>query len=143
MVYKNKKLMMVVLLLGILTLLYFTFRFREIEYSLFGLIGVVWASILYILALFEYFLVEDTKITHVYRLGLKKDEVKWQNIKRVFIISDSYFKAIRIDYGEFIEKDMVINSGIKGYRELIKIILDKTKNNPDISVDKRLDDFLG
>ena len=142
MIYKNKKNMMILLLIGICVFLYFTYQFKEIEYRVFGTIVVIWSSILYVFAIFEYYKIDDEKIIHVYRLGYKTDEIYWKDVNRIFIFSDSYVKGIRIDCVLFSGSSMVINSGIKGYNELVKTIIDKIKDNPNISIDQRLDKFL-
>lgn len=141
MFYKNKKSMMAILLLAILALLYFTYQFKGIEYRVFGTIGVIWASIIYVCTLFEYYKIDDTKIIHVYRLGLKKEEICWEDINKVFIISNGYFKAVRIN-SRISGKCMIINSGIKGYNRLLKAVIDRTEENFNIAIDKRLHDFL-
>lgn len=142
MTYRNKRNMMIIILIAIVALLRFTYQFKAIEYRVIGTIGVIWASIQYIFTLFEYYRTDNFQITHVYRLGLKRDEVYWKDIKRVYIISDHFFKAIKIDYGTFSENSMVINSGINGYEDLVRIILDRTQDNLNISLDRRLNDFF-
>jgi hypothetical protein len=142
MVYKNKKTMMIVLFIMIGILLWVTYKLKAIEYRVFGTIGVIWASIQYVFTLFEYYKIDNNHITHVYRLGLKQDEVHWKDITRVYIVSERFFKAVKIDYGTFSGSSMVINSGIRGYKELVKTILVRTKDNRNISLDLRLDVFL-
>lgn len=47
-----------------------------------------------------------------------------------------------MDHGSFADSGMVINSGIKGYEEIIRIMLDKTSDNPGMAVDIKLKEFL-
>lgn len=140
MIFRNKKIYMISIIFLVFLFLYLPFRSHKIGNIIFGVAGFLWLFILYIFAIFEYYKVDDNKITHIY--GFKKDEVLWKDIKRVFILPNSLFKVIRIDYGMLSEKNMLINSGVKEYKELVKIIIDKAKENPNISIEKRLIEFL-
>ncbi len=142
MIYKSKKTAAIIYFFVLIGFLYFSYNINEFGWRIFCLVFGVWASIMYIFAVFEYYKVDETKIIHVYRLGLKKDEVLWKDICRVYVFGTGFFKAIRIDYGMFGENDMIINTEIKGYKQLVKTILHNTENNPDVSIDIRLDDFL-
>lgn len=140
MVYKNKKSAILISSIILIGYFIFIFQFNSIAYRVFGITGGVWIVFYYISAVFEYYKVDDTKIT--YRSRLKKHEVFWKDICRVYITDTGLFKEIRVDYGFLGENNILISSTIKEYKELIKTIICNTENNPDISIDIRLDDFL-
>jgi len=140
MVYKNKKSVILILLMILIVYFIFVFQFNSIAYRVFGIVGGVIGSIMYIFALFEYYKVDDTKIA--YRSRLKKHEVFWKDICRVYITGEGFFQAIRVDYGMLGENNIIIGSSIKEYKQLVKTILHNTEKNPDVSIDIRLDDFL-
>lgn len=138
--YKNKTSILILLFLLIASFGVIAYLDSRIEYKLFVVIVTFFSSIFYIFALFEYYKVDENKLIHVNKLGLQKKEVFWKDINSIYIYPDKYFKAIRISYGTL--NEIVINTGVKNYKELIKIILHKTKNNLNISIDKRVDDFI-
>lgn len=143
MIYKNKKIFMLSIIFTIVFLLYLPYKSNKIEYMLFGIIGFVWTSILYIFAVFEYYEVNEKSLIHAKKMGFEKNEALWKDINSIYLYPNGYFfKAVRLKYGTLNEKEIVINTGVKNYKELIKIVLDKTKDNPQISVDIRVHELL-
>lgn len=142
MVCRNKLTIMIILLAGILTLFYFSMQFKAIEYKVFGLAGVILSTILYIINIFEYYVIDDEKITYVSKLKFKKEEIPWKDINRLTSCSDRYISAIIINYGGLYGKNIVISSWINRYNEIISIAVNKAKDNKGVLIDNKLYDYI-
>ncbi|EQB88354.1 hypothetical protein J2Z44_003349 [Clostridium punense] len=142
MIYRSKLTIMITLLLGILTLLYFSMQFKMLEYKIFGIIGVVISSIMYIINIFEYYVIDGEKIIYISRLKHKREIVHWKDVNRLISCSDRFVSAIIIEYGTLGGKNIIINSWIKGYSKIIDIAIQKTKCNKDIVVDSNLYNYI-
>ncbi|WP_102401611.1 hypothetical protein [Haloimpatiens massiliensis] len=140
MVYRTKKSSLIVCFFILIGFLYFIYNMNGIAWKIYGICFWLYALSIYISMLFKYYKIEDTRI--IYNSGIKKHEIPWKDICRVYITGTGVLEAIRADYGVFGENDMIINKEIKGQKDLVKTILEKTENNPNISIDRRLDDFL-
>lgn len=135
--YRNKTSLMIISPLLILLFGYIAYIDNRVMYKVFLLAGIVSLSVIYIFAIFEYYMVEESKLIHVNRLGFQKKEVSWNEINSMYIFPKGYFKAVRISYGMLNEEEIVINAGVKNYKEL-----DKTKGNPKIVIDKKILELL-
>ncbi|WP_102401605.1 hypothetical protein [Haloimpatiens massiliensis] len=140
MIYRTKKTSLIVCFFIIIGFIYFINSIDDIMWKILGACNGIFMLVMYVFAIFKYYKVEDARI--IYNSGIKKHEILWKDICRVYITGEGVFAAIRVDYGLFGENDMVIGRDIKGQKELVKTILEKTENNPNISIDRRLDDFL-
>jgi len=140
--YKNKTSILIILFLVIILFGVIAYLDNRIEYKIFIIIVTFFSTIFYILAIFEYYRIDENKLVHVINFGIQKKEVNWRDIKSIYIYPNKYFKSIRIRYGMLNENEIVINTAVKNYKELIKIILERTKDNPNISIDQRVDDFI-
>lgn len=109
----------------------------DISYKIFVMIGAIWSSILYIFSLFEYYKVTDDRIIFVSRLGMKKKEAYFTNIYKIYVYPDKLIKAVRIEYGTLGGNEIVVNSGIKDYKKLIRIIIERSEGSPNRLIDKR------
>jgi len=57
-------------------------------------------------------------------------------------VNNKLVKAIRVDYGSYSEKSIIINNSHINYKELVAYVYDKAKDNRGFSVDYRvLDDI--
>lgn len=109
----------------------------DISYKIFVMIGAIWSSILYIFSLFEYYKVTDDRIIFVSRLGMKKKEAYFTNIYKIYVYPDKLIKAVHIEYGTLGGNEIVVNSGIKDYKKLIRIIIERSEGSPNRLIDKR------
>lgn len=141
--FKNKASGMILILFVIIINYIIAYFVSEIEYKIFVILYTTWASIMYIFTIFEYYEVNEESLIHIKKLGFEKKEALWKDINSIYLYPNKYFiKAIRLRYGTLNEKEIVINTGVKNYKELIKIVLDKTKDNPQISVDIKVHELL-
>lgn len=142
MVYRNKLIVMIMLFLGIITLLYFSLEFKMLEYKVFGMIGVVITSILYLVSAFEYYIVDNEKVTYISRLKFKKETIYWRDVNRLTSCSDKYVSAIIIECEYLGGRSITINSWVSGYRKIIDSAIARTKDNKNISIDNQLYNFI-
>ena len=140
--YKNKTSILIILLLLIISFGTIAYLDNRIEYKLFLSVITIFSLILYMFAIFEYYTIDESKLVHANKLGFQNKEVNWKDIKSIYLYPAKYFRAIRVRYGLLNENEIVINTGVRDYKEIIKIILEKTKNNPNISIDQRVDDLI-
>lgn len=140
--FKNKVSSMILLLLLIIVNYSIAYSISKIEYKIFIILYTTCASIMYIFAIFEYYQVSEKGLTHVKKLGFQKKEVFWKDINEIFVQPNKYFKAVVIQYGMFNANYIVINAGVKDYKKLVKIVLDRTKDNPKTVVDSKIDELL-
>lgn len=136
--FKNRISTMIVYLLAIILFIVVAYLDNRMEYKVFIIIVVTLSSILYIFAIFEYYLVDENKLIHSNTFNFKPKEVLWRDIKSIYVYPVKYFKTIRISYGMLNENEIVINTSVKNYKKLVEVILDKTKDNPNIEIDKKV-----
>ena len=142
MIYRCKKIMLIVTLAAIAGLLWLSLNSRAIEYKIFLMIGVIITSVQYVFALFEYFIIEDDKITRVRKFGTKKEVMYWKDVTIVTVLTYKLFKGIILRSNELEAYDMVISDTIKGYRDIVRIVYERTKDNPDVFIDVRIKELL-
>jgi len=134
------------MILSLLALVVFGYCFiylqESMEYKVYGIVSVVILSILYIFVVFEYYQINEESIVHVKKMGFERKEAFWKEINQIYVQPNDIFTAVEIRYGRISENSIVINAGVKNYKELVKIVLDKTKNNPKISVDIKIHKLL-
>jgi len=129
-------------LVSILGVLWISWNDKEIAYKIFGTIVAFIASVQYVFALFEYFTIEDDKITRVRRFGTKKAVMYWKDVTIVTVLPYKLFKGIILRSNELKAYDMVISDTIKGYRDIVRIVYERTKDNPDVFIDVRIKELL-
>ncbi|WP_238902303.1 MULTISPECIES: hypothetical protein [unclassified Clostridium] len=100
------------------------------------------SSIFYLVAVFEYFQVEEDRLIYVNPLGMIRKEIPWTEIVRIYVYSDNVLKAVKIGYGTLTEREITIDFVTKDYKRLIKMVLDKVEGNEKVSIDIRIDDFI-
>ena len=142
MIYRYKKIMLVIGLALIAGLLWLSWYTKEIGYKIFLMIGVIISSVIYVFALFEYFIIEDDKITRVRKFGTKKEVMYWKDVTIVTVLTYKLFKGIILRSNELEAYDMVISDTIKGYRDIVRIVYERTKDNPDVFIDVRIKELL-
>jgi len=114
--------MLIVTLAAIVGLLWLSLNSRAIEYKIFLMIGVIITSVQYVFALFEYFIIEDDKITRVRKFGTKKEVMYWKDVTIVTVLPYKLFKGIILRSNELEAYDMVISDTIKGYKDIVRIV---------------------
>ena len=88
---------------------------------------------------FEYFLVEQDRLVHVKWFGRVKQDIYWDKVGRMFYSANNKMvKAIKVDYGDFLERCIIFNNSLIGYKELAAHIYNKAKDNPDFSMDSQV-----
>ncbi|WP_346920439.1 hypothetical protein [Clostridium sp. UBA7339] len=142
MIYRCKKIMLIVTLAAIAGLLWLSLNSRAIEYKIFLMIGVIITSVQYVFALFEYFIIEDDKITRVRKFGTKKEVMYWKDVTIVTVLPYKLFKGIILRSNELEAYDMVISDTIKGYKDIVRIVYEITKDNSDVFIDVRINELL-
>ncbi len=142
MIYRRKKIMLIVTLAAIAGLLWLSLNSRAIEYKIFLMIGVIITSVQYVFALFEYFIIEDDKITRVRKFGTKKEVMYWKDVTIVTVLPYKLFKGIILRSNELEAYDMVISDTIKGYKDIVRIVYEITKDNSDVFIDVRINELL-
>jgi hypothetical protein len=142
MIYRCKKIMLIVVLVAIAGLLWLSLNSRAIEYKIFLMIGVIITSVQYVFALFEYFTIEDDKITRVRKFGTKKEVMYWKDVTIVTVLPYKLNKGLILRSNVFESYDMVIGFEIKGYRDIARIVYERTKDNPDVFIDIRIKELL-
>ncbi len=142
MIYRCKKIMLIVTLAAIVGLLWLSLNSRAIEYKIFLMIGVIITSVQYVFALFEYFIIEDDKITRVRKFGTKKEVMYWKDVTIVTVLPYKLFKGIILRSNELEAYDMVISDTIKGYKDIVRIVYEITKDNSDVFIDVRINELL-
>ncbi|WP_238907471.1 hypothetical protein [Clostridium sp. YIM B02506] len=141
--FKNKKRFIPSIVLIGLIFLYLPYKMQKSEYIIFGAISFIVCLIFYLFAIFEYFKVEKDKIVYVNPLRRIRKEIPWNEVIRIYVLNPKgIFKAARIGYGIFGGKEITINAGLKDYKKLIKMVLDKVEGNEKVSIDVRIDDFI-
>jgi len=134
--------MLIVTLAAIAGLLWLSLNSRAIEYKIFLMIGVIITSVQYVFALFEYFIIEDDKITRVRKFGTKKEVMYWKDVTIVTVLPYKLFKGIILRSNELEAYDMVISDTIKGYKDIVRIVYEITKDNSDVFIDVRINELL-
>jgi len=134
--------MLIVTLAAIVGLLWLSLNSRAIEYKIFLMIGVIITSVQYVFALFEYFIIEDDKITRVRKFGTKKEVMYWKDVTIVTVLPYKLFKGIILRSNELEAYDMVISDTIKGYKDIVRIVYEITKDNSDVFIDVRINELL-
>ncbi|GEM_PF-853352 len=142
MIYRYKKIMPIIALAVIVGLLWFSYQFEAIGYRVVGTVGVIIISVQYVFALFEYFTIEDDKITRVRRFGTKKEVMNWKDVTIVTVLPYKLNKGIILRSNVLVSYDMVISYEVKGYRDIVRIIYERTKDNPDVFIDVRIKELL-
>ncbi len=142
MIYRYKKIMLVIGLALIAGLLWLSWYTKEIGYKIFLMIGVIISSVIYVFALFEYFTIDDDKITHVRRFGTKKEVMNWKDVTIVTVLPYKLNKGIILRSNVLVSYDMVISYEVKGYRDIVRIVYERTKDNPDVFIDVRIKELL-
>ncbi|WP_346848690.1 hypothetical protein [uncultured Clostridium sp.] len=142
MIYRCKKIMLIVTLAAIAGLLWLSLNSRAIEYKIFLMIGVIITSVQYVFALFEYFIIEDDKITRVRKFGTKKEVMNWKDVTIVTVLPYKLNKGIILRSNVLVSYDMVISYEVKGYRDIVRIVYERTKDNPDVFIDVRINELL-
>jgi len=106
-------------------------------------LGIVINSLFGFSLFFEHFLVGPNQIISVKCFGFIRHEVPWDMIGRMsYNVNNKLVKAIRVDYGSYSEKSIIINNSHINYKELVAYVYDKAKDNRGFSVDYRvLDDI--
>jgi len=127
------------LIAGLLWLSWYT---KEIGYKIFLMIGVIISSVIYVFALFEYFTIDDDKITRVRRFGTKKEVMNWKDVTIVTVLPYKLNKGIILRSNVLVSYDMVISYEVKGYRDIVRIAYERTKDNPDVFIDVRIKELL-
>jgi len=127
------------LIAGLLWLSWYT---KEIGYKIFLMIGVIISSVIYVFALFEYFIIEDDKITRVRKFGTKKEVMNWKDVTIVTVLPYKLNKGIILRSKVLVSYDMVISYEVKGYRDIVRIVYERTKDNPDVFIDVRINELL-
>lgn len=134
--------MQVIALAVIVGLLWFSYQFEAIGYRVIGIIGVIITSVQYVFALFEYFIIDDDKITRVRKFGTKKEVMHWKDITIVTILPYKLNKGIILRSNILLSYDIVISYEVKGYRDIVRIVYERTKDNPDVFIDIRIKELL-
>ncbi|WP_346895946.1 hypothetical protein [Clostridium sp. UBA7503] len=142
MIYRYKKIMLVIGLALIAGLLWLSWYTKEIGYKIFLMIGVIISSVIYVFALFEYFTIDDDKITRVRRFGTKKEVMNWKDVTIVTVLPYKLNKGIILRSNVLVSYDMVISYEVKGYRDIVRIAYERTKDNPDVFIDVRIKELL-
>ncbi len=142
MIYRYKKIMLVIGLALIAGLLWLSWYTKEIGYKIFLMIGVIISSVIYVFALFEYFIIEDDKITRVRKFGTKKEVMNWKDVTIVTVLPYKLNKGIILRSNVLVSYDMVISYEVKGYRDIVRIVYERTKDNPDVFIDVRIKELL-
>ncbi|WP_346848233.1 hypothetical protein [uncultured Clostridium sp.] len=142
MIYRYKKIMLVIGLALIAGLLWLSWYTKEIGYKIFLMIGVIISSVIYVFALFEYFIIEDDKITRVRKFGTKKEVMNWKDVTIVTVLPYKLNKGIILRSNVLVSYDMVISYEVKGYRDIVRIVYERTKDNPDVFIDVRINELL-
>lgn len=141
--FKNKKRFIPSIILIGLIFLYLPYKMQRLEYIMFGAISFIVCLIFYLFVIFEYFKVEEHKIVYVNPLRRIRKEIPWDEVIRIYVLNPKgVFKAARIGYGTFGGKEITINAGLKDYKKLIKMVLDKVEGSEKVSIDVRIDDFI-
>lgn len=141
--FKNKKIFTIPFFMVILIFIYIIYLDSRLDYRLLLGVTVVTATIFYLFAMFEYFEIQEDKIVYANPLRQIRKEIPWDEVIRIYVLSPKgIFKAARIGYGTLTEKELTINAGLKDYKRLIKMVLDKVDGNEKISIDVRIDDFI-
>lgn len=142
MIYRYKKIMPIIALAVIVGLLWFSYQFEVIGYRVVGIVGVIIISVQYVFALFEYFTIDDDKITRVRRFGTKKEVMNWKDVTIVTVLPYKLNKGIILRSNILVSYDMVISYEVKGYRDIVRIVYERTKDNPDVFIDVRIKELL-
>lgn len=140
--FKNKKRFLILMFLLILIFRYIAYKVERFDNKLLLGIAVIASSIFYLVAVFEYFQIEEDRLIYVNPLGMIRKEIPWNEIVRIYVYSDNVLKAVKIGYGTLTEKEITIDFVIKDYKKLIKMILDKVEGNEKVSIDVKIDDFI-
>lgn len=142
MIYRYKKIMLVIGLALIAGLLWLSWYTKEIGYKIFLMIGVIISSVIYVFGVFEYFIIDDDKITRVRKFGTKKEVMYWKDVTIVTVLPYKLVKGIILRSNVFEAYDMVISYEVKGYKDIVRIVYERTKDNPDIFIDIRVKELL-
>jgi len=142
MIYKDKKIMTVIALVGMVSMLWLSYKCETVGYRVFGIIVVILTSILYLFGIFEYFSIDDEKITHVRNFRTERDIIYWKDVTIVTVLPYKWIKGITLRSGIAGTYDIVISNSIKGYRDMVRIVYEKTKDNPDVFIDIRVKELL-
>ncbi|GAA0776063.1 hypothetical protein GCM10008908_28780 [Clostridium subterminale] len=142
MIYRYKKTMVVIALVIIVGFIWSIWYSKKIEYKIFGIIVAIIASVRYVFALFEYFTIEDDKITRVRRFETKKEVMYWKDVTIVTVLPYKLNKGIILRSNVLVSYDMVISYEVKGYRDIVRIAYERTKDNPDVFIDVRIKELL-
>ncbi len=126
----------------ILIFWYIAYKVKRFDNKLLLGIAVIVSSIFYLVAVFEYFQVEEDRLIYVNPLGMIRKEIPWTEIVRIYVYSDNVLKAVKIGYGTLTEREITIDFVTKDYKRLIKMVLDKVEGNEKVSIDIRIDDFI-
>lgn len=140
--FKNKKRFLILMFLLILIFGYIAYKVKSFDNKLLLSVAVIVSGIFYLVAVFEYFEIQEDKIIYVNPLGRKRKEIPWTEILRIYVYSDNVLKAVKIGYGTLTEREITIDFVIKDYKKLIKMVLDKVDGNEKVSIDVRIDDFI-
>jgi energy-coupling factor transporter transmembrane protein EcfT len=141
MMFRNKKIFMLSIILIFIFLLYIPYKIGKVEYIIFGTIGFIISLIFYLFAVFEYFEVDEHKIVYVNPLRSLRKEALWSEVRRIYVYPTGVFKAVRIRYGT-LEEEIVINAGVKDYKKLIKVVLNKVEGNDNTSIDRMIYEII-
>ncbi|WP_326513768.1 hypothetical protein [Clostridium intestinale] len=141
--FKNKRIFTIPFFMVILLFIYIIYLDSRLDYRLLLGVTVFTATIFYLFAMFEYFEVKEDKIVYANPLRRIRKEIPWDEVIRIYVLNPKgVFKAARIGYGTFGGKEITINAGLKDYKKLIKMVLDKVEVNEKVSIDVRIDDFI-
>lgn len=138
--FNNKTFIMIILLIGIMLIGAIVYLDKRIEYKVLMLVTFIAAIVTYVIAIFEYYEVKEDRLVHVNILTRKRKEVLWKDIYTIYMRPDGFFKAIRIR--DDVASEIVINNGVKDYKDLVKIVLNETKNNSKLDVHFRVLEIL-
>lgn len=140
--FRNSKVIISLLLILIIIFYVIAYFDNRLEYKIFLAAGMTISLGLIIFSIFEYYEVNEKGIVHVKKLGFEKKEAVWSEINKIYVMPNKYFKAVVIQYGILYGNFIVINAGVKDYKKLIKIVIDKTKCNPQINVDNNVNELV-
>lgn len=141
-IYRDKITLVLVAFLVVLVLTLLAFHAKELFNKLFLYTGVIICSAIFILGLFQYTIVDDSGITTVKKIGRRKEIMLWKDIIIVTVYPSRFVNAIVLRSNVIGAYDMVISATLKDYKGFVKIIYEKTKENPDIFIDRRVTDML-
>ncbi|ADL52036.1 PH domain-containing protein [Clostridium cellulovorans] len=144
--FKNKGYLLILLFFAIIGMYSIAYFDNKIERKIFMWSGAIFATIMYIPAAFEYYEVTEEGLTYRNVFGYRNNTLLWKDIRKIEISTYQVAKIMNFKWveikGGINHGTININRGVKDYKKLIKIILEKTKDNPRVIVDSTIYDFI-